>query len=179
VLAESGDIPSKSSDCLHAGFTVRDSQDFEHRPLHRSRLPHSAISLLPFADAANPGGRSVAVGLVDDGPLAPVGSPQSRQRMQRRHQRDFLPHGIDSLIEFHFAHHTLQSAGPTFCRPVRKRARAEHTSSREFVVRRLGHGHFGGKNGPKSGRSSPHTSQNCWFHRPMAVTPWPNLADAC
>jgi hypothetical protein len=75
--------------------------------------------------------------------------------MQTRHQRDFPPHGIDNPIEFHFAHHTLQSAGPTFCRPVRKRARAEHTSSRDFVVRRLGHGHFRGKNGPKSGRSSP------------------------
>ena len=71
------------------------------------------------------------------------------------------------------------SAGPTFCRPVRKRARAEHRSSREFVVRRLGHGRFGGKIGPKSGRSSPRRSQDRWFHSPVPATPWPNLPDAC
>ena len=54
---------------------------------------------------------------------------------------------------------TRSKAGPTFCRPVGKRARAEHRSSREFVVRRLGHGRFGGKIGPKSGRSSPRASR--------------------
>ena len=91
------------------------------RPLHRSPLLHSAIALLPFADAANPGGGSVTARLVDHGPLPPVGSPQSRQRMQTRHQRNFFAYGVDNPIEFHFAHHTLQSAGRTFCRQVGKR----------------------------------------------------------
>jgi hypothetical protein len=36
--------------------------------------------------------------------------------MQRRCQRDFLPHGIDNSIEFHFAHCTLHCAWPAFCR---------------------------------------------------------------
>jgi len=138
-------------------------------------IPHSPISLLPFAHAANPGDGSAAAGLVAGGFHAPVGGPQPCQRMQRRCQRDFLAHGIDSSLEFHFAHRTLQCAGPTFCRQDRKRDRAEHRSSREFVVRRLGHGRFGGKIGPKSGRSSPRASQDRWFHRPMAAT----LGPAC
>src|SRR3954468_12443829 len=56
-------------------------------------IPHSAISLLPFADAANPGDGSAAAGLVAGGFHAPVGGPQPCQRMQRRRQRDFLAHG--------------------------------------------------------------------------------------
>ena len=95
---------------------------------------------------------------------APARFPSARHRQSDR-------------IPFRSSH--APSAGPTFCRPVRKRARAEHTSSREFVVRRLGHGHFDGKNGPKSGRSSPRTSQNRWFHITAAATAWPNLPDAC
>jgi hypothetical protein len=74
---------------------------------------------------------------------------------------------------------TRSKAGPTFCRLVGKRARARHRSSREFVVRRLCHGRFGGKIGPKSGRSSPHDSRNRRFHRRMVATPWPYLPDAC
>ena len=136
----------------------------------------SPISLLPFAHAANPGDGSAAAGLVAGGFHAPVGGPQPCQRMQRRRQRDFLAHGIDSSLEFHFAHRTLQCAGPTFCRQDRKRDRAEHRSSREFVVRRLGHGRFGGKIGPKSGTS--HLG-NRYLPTTCSRHPWPCLPDAC
>jgi len=48
--------------------------------------------------------------------------------------RDFLPHGIDSSIEFNFAHRTLHCARPAFCRQDDKKDRAEYRSPCKFVV---------------------------------------------